>query len=409
MVRFPHEHKTKAGGFTMNAAVFLDRDNTLIENDGDLGEAAGVRLVQGGAAAIGSLCGLGYKVVVVSNQGGVARGKYTESDVDAVHQRINDLVRKQASGASIDRFYYCPYHPKGTVEKYRREHEWRKPKSGMLLQAAKDLDLDLEQSWMIGDQICDVAAGDSAGTRTILLQIAGRRGQFAPSTEQQEDSPAPHYVASSLVEAIRIVAKQRKPENLDEIGADEPRSKRWTTAGLAAIRRRPGHPDATPLSHASTATAGKPTPSPKPKAFRPWNAPSTDQGASPPSPGTPDASSTPTLPTTAPATTPKSASADTTANKPAPVPKRPTRTPSPPMANLEPTLRQILQELRNQHATVKDLSSLAFVAIVLQLLAALCLVAAVLMGQGTDLVFFKWLGTGLLVQLAAIATLLFDR
>ena len=79
------------------------------------------------------------------------------------------------------------------------------------------------------------------------------------------------------------------------------------------------------------------------------------------------------------------------------------------MANLEPILRQILQELRNQHAAVKDLSSLAFVAIVLQLLAALCLVAAVLMGQGTDLVFFKWLGTGLLVQLATIATLLFDR
>ena len=97
----------------MQPDVFLDRDNTLSENEGDLGDPNQVKLIQGAAAAIGSLRGLGYQIVVVSNQGGVARGKYGESDVDAVHERINKLVRQFASGAFIDRFSYCPFHPLG--------------------------------------------------------------------------------------------------------------------------------------------------------------------------------------------------------------------------------------------------------------------------------------------------------
>ena len=116
----------------MTAAVFLDRDNTLIHNDGDLGDPDAVRLIKGAASAIASLRGLSYKIVVVSNQGGVARGKFTEQDVQAVHERIAQLV-KETSGTVIDRFYYCPYHPEGKTKKYRREHPWRKPQPGMIL------------------------------------------------------------------------------------------------------------------------------------------------------------------------------------------------------------------------------------------------------------------------------------
>ncbi len=153
-----------------SGAVFLDRDNTLIVNDGDLGDPDAVRLIDGVAPALVRLGRAGWRLVVVSNQGGVARGRFTEQDVEAVNLRIAELVDGQAGTRGlIDRFYWCPYHPEGTVERYRREHPWRKPQPGMLIQASRDMAIDLEQSWMIGDQPRDVAAGRAAGCRTILI------------------------------------------------------------------------------------------------------------------------------------------------------------------------------------------------------------------------------------------------
>lgn len=128
----------------MRPAIFLDRDNTLIANEGDLGDPARVQLREGVADGLRSLRQAGYSLIVVTNQGGVARGRFSEADVDAVHQRIAELVDEATSAQGlIERFYYCPYHPEGTVPEYQREHPWRKPQPGMLLQAARDLDLDL--------------------------------------------------------------------------------------------------------------------------------------------------------------------------------------------------------------------------------------------------------------------------
>ena len=101
-------------------AVFLDRDNTLIDNDGDLGDPDRVTLLEGVAPALARLRDAGYRLVVVSNQGGVARGVYGETDVDAVNRRIASLVDEAAGRRDvIDRFYFCPYHPEGTVDAYR--------------------------------------------------------------------------------------------------------------------------------------------------------------------------------------------------------------------------------------------------------------------------------------------------
>jgi D-glycero-D-manno-heptose 1,7-bisphosphate phosphatase len=187
----------------MRRAIFLDRDNTLIANDGDLGDPRRVALLRGAAAAVSSLRGLGYAIVVVTNQGGVARGKYSEADVDAVNYRIAELVKK-TSGAVIDRFYYCPYHPEATIEDYRRDHPWRKPAPGMLLQASRDMDIDLVNSWMIGDQVRDVAAGQAAGTRTIYLT--------GDHPAESADHGGADYVARNLVEAARIIAQQPRVE-----------------------------------------------------------------------------------------------------------------------------------------------------------------------------------------------------
>lgn len=168
----------------MEPAVFLDRDNTLIHNDGDLGDPQLVRVVDDVPRGLKSLHEAGFRLVVVTNQAGVARGKFTEHDVDMVHQRIASMIDEQAHGLGlIDRFYYCPYHPEAVVPEYRRDHPWRKPHPGMLLQAARDMGLDLSHSWLVGDQERDIAAGRAAGCRTVLVsrdpQLASRAGATA--------------------------------------------------------------------------------------------------------------------------------------------------------------------------------------------------------------------------------------
>ena len=177
-----------------SGAVFLDRDNTLIVNDGDLGDPDAVRLIDGVATALARLVGAGWRLVVVSNQGGVARGRFTEQDVEAVNGRITELVDDETSTRGlIDRFYWCPYHPEGTVERYRREHPWRKPQPGMLLQASRDMEIALEQSWMIGDQPRDVEAGRAAGCRAILIGRADDRADV---------------VVGSLPEAVDVILQE---------------------------------------------------------------------------------------------------------------------------------------------------------------------------------------------------------
>jgi D,D-heptose 1,7-bisphosphate phosphatase len=201
-------------------AIFLDRDNTLIDNDGDLGDPAKVKLRAGVPEGLRKLRSAGYNLIVVTNQGGVARGDFTEADVDAVHQRIAELVDQAVDERGlIDRFYYCPYHPEGTLTEYQREHPWRKPQPGMLLQAARDLELDLQGSWMIGDQQRDIAAGRSAGCRTVLLtQDAGLAEQVKPTTTRSKpESAAASGTVRSPASAAHAAgaAPQRKVEAVE--------------------------------------------------------------------------------------------------------------------------------------------------------------------------------------------------
>lgn len=149
--------------------MFLDRDDTLVvcrgvTPFGDLGDPDLVRLVPWAAPACKRLKEAGYLLVVVSNQGGVARGRYGVEAVEAVNAEIN----RRLDGL-VDRFYYCPYHPEGTVPGFAKEHPWRKPRPGMLLAAAEDLSIDLDASWIVGDQPRDCAAGRAAGCRTVLI------------------------------------------------------------------------------------------------------------------------------------------------------------------------------------------------------------------------------------------------
>ncbi len=156
--------KTGAG-----QAVFLDRDGVLIEDSPNyITRVDQVRLLPGAAEATRELNDVGFKVVVVTNQSAVARGLVTEEGVENIHAYLRRLLA-QESGARIDKIYYCPFHPDGTVPQYAKPSDRRKPRPGMLLDAARDLGIDLRRSYLVGDRESDMIAAKEAGCRAIAV------------------------------------------------------------------------------------------------------------------------------------------------------------------------------------------------------------------------------------------------
>lgn len=178
-------------------AIFLDRDDTLVNDPGYIQRPEQVLLLPGAAEALIQLKKMGYLLVIVTNQSGVARGLITEAQLELIHQRLKKLFA--AEGAAIDAIYYCPYHPEGTVKDFSMESNLRKPNAGMFFQAEEDLDIDLEQSWMIGDSYRDMQAGKAAGCRTILVDVPGK------IREKKKDDPEPDRKAVNLREAVNII------------------------------------------------------------------------------------------------------------------------------------------------------------------------------------------------------------
>ncbi len=253
-------------------AVFLDRDNTIIENDAYLGDPSKVKLLPGAAAALASLRALGYRLIVVSNQSGVARGMFTEADVESVNDEMARQLREQG-GAYIDASYYCPYHPDAPLPDYRIDHEWRKPKPGMLKQAAVDFHLDLAQSWMIGDMGRDIAAGAAAGCRTILLRDADRGSGTAEA--EGSDSVTPGFVVKSLADAARIIAREgrsspavQKPEPAKTVEVPVPPTPAAPPSPIAAPTPMPVQqpPAVSPRTEYQPPLPSSPTPIPPPLA-----------------------------------------------------------------------------------------------------------------------------------------------
>ena len=184
-----------------NTAVFFDRDGTLIHDPGYLNHPDQVQLMDGAAEALKELQGLGYQTIVASNQSGVARGVVTIEMLERIHDRLRELLA--AKGASLDGIYYCPHHPDGMIPEYRKDSDWRKPKPGMLLAAAREMEIDLTKSWMIGDNERDVEAGRSAGCRTIL--ISSTRPEFGYPQKSRPD-----HVAVNMREAVNIIKKYHR-------------------------------------------------------------------------------------------------------------------------------------------------------------------------------------------------------
>lgn len=153
----------------MSAALFIDKDGTLIENLPFNVDPARMRLTEGMPELLAHVAASGLKLVVVSNQSGAARGLFDEAALQAVGERLATLVAD--AGGRLDACYFCPHLPDGQVASLAIDCGCRKPRPGLLLRAAHDLKLDLADSWMLGDILDDVEAGHRAGCRSLLFDV----------------------------------------------------------------------------------------------------------------------------------------------------------------------------------------------------------------------------------------------
>jgi histidinol-phosphate phosphatase family protein len=180
-------------------AIFLDKDGTLLNDVPYNVDPALVQLSPRAAQALRLFRRLGYALFVVSNQSGIAKGWFDEQALQSVERRVAELL--SARGAALDGFYFCPHHPDGVIERYAFECNCRKPMPGLLRQAADQHDIDLKQSWMIGDILDDVEAGRRAGCRTILIDN-GNETEWEISSQR-----TPYLVVSNLYHAAKAVQK----------------------------------------------------------------------------------------------------------------------------------------------------------------------------------------------------------
>ena len=180
-------------------AVFLDRDGVLVEDVHLATQAEDLRLCRGVEEALAGLRELGLMLVVVTNQTVVARGLIAEEELEQLHKSL---------GLGVDGWYVCPHHPSADLARYRVACQCRKPRPGLVMRAARELELDLARSFMVGDRPSDVEAGRRAGCRTIQV-LSGAHGE--PPIESPDDFdpalPADH-VCSDLAAAARWIREQ---------------------------------------------------------------------------------------------------------------------------------------------------------------------------------------------------------
>lgn len=185
-------------------AVFLDRDGVIIEDIHLLTKRSQIRLYPEAPQAIQSLRRAGFKVIVVSNQPVVARGLATESEVSEINEAIQTLLI-QAGGSPVDAFYFCPHHPNATLSAYRLDCACRKPRPGLLLQAVREHNLELPASFMIGDRLTDIVAGQAAGCRTVLVQTGMHTAKPIETPDPLDTSVQPDFTCANLQQAAHWI------------------------------------------------------------------------------------------------------------------------------------------------------------------------------------------------------------
>lgn len=183
----------------INKAVFLDRDGTINIDFGYVKSPNEVQLFENVGKALNILQNeLGFKLIVISNQSGVSRGYMTVKDVDEVNKKVNDFLRNDK--VSIDAFYYCPFHPEIDGEKLAKA---RKPSPEMVLNAARDFNIDLSKSYFIGDMLSDMECANNAGVAKSIFVKTSKHDEF-PNIKKRPELKI-DYIAESLFEAANYI------------------------------------------------------------------------------------------------------------------------------------------------------------------------------------------------------------
>lgn len=196
-------------------AVFMDRDGTINEEVGYVNHLERFTLLPRVGQAIRLLNQHEIKTVIITNQSGVARGYFPESLIHQVHQKMQDLLKGE--GAYLDGIYYCPHHPDVGEPPYRQKCQCRKPATGLVEEAVRELNIDLSQSYMIGDRGVDIEFGHKFGVKRILVLTGYGKGEWEYYRDQWKVKP--DYVALGLYEAVQWILIQESPKgNLNRKG-----------------------------------------------------------------------------------------------------------------------------------------------------------------------------------------------
>ena len=185
----------------MKKAVFIDRDGTISEEVGYINHASRFKLFPYSADAIRRLNENGWLAIITTNQAGVARGYFNEDLIHAVHERLRAGLA--AGGAQLDGIYYCAHHPSLGEPPYRVDCDCRKPKPGLISRAAHDLDIDLGESWMVGDRYSDIEVARNAGVKSAFVLSGYGRGEWEHQRESWKIQP--DLVAEDLLEAVEFI------------------------------------------------------------------------------------------------------------------------------------------------------------------------------------------------------------
>ncbi len=194
-------HESIGSVQTMKRAVFIDRDGTISEEVGYINHPSRFRLFPYSAPAIKKLNDNGWLAIVITNQAGVARGYFSEALITQVHQQMREDLEQH--NAQLDAVFYCAHHPTVGEPPYRADCNCRKPKPGLVQRAVTELDVGLDQSWMVGDRYSDIQLARNAGLRSAFVLSGYGRGEW----EHQRTSwkQQPDLVAENLLEAVEVI------------------------------------------------------------------------------------------------------------------------------------------------------------------------------------------------------------